>query len=191
VFDTETTGLEPSGGDKIVSIGAVRIVNGRLLRQETYEQLVTPGRRCGASSRIHGITDEMLAGQPRIEAVLPAFARFADGSVLVGHNLAFDLKFLELEAAGTGVVFTHPVLDTLLLSPVVNPDHADHSLEAIAGRLGVSVLGRHSALGDAILTGEIFLRLVALLLARGVTTLGEAQDAARKTYHARVSDGLY
>ncbi len=185
VFDTETTGLDPSGGDKIVSIGAVRIVNGRLLREETYEQLVDPGRRVSrASRRIHGITDEMLAGQPRIGTVLPAFARFADGSVLVAHNVAFDLKFLELEEeeAETGISFTHPVLDTLLLSPVVNPDHADHSLEAIAGRLGVSVLGRHTALGDAILTGEIFVRLVPLLMAAGITTLGEAQDAARKTY---------
>jgi DNA polymerase III epsilon subunit family exonuclease len=189
VFDTETTGLDPSRGDKIVAIGAVRIVNGRLLRRETYEQLVDPGRRVSAASRrVHGITDEMLAGRPRIGAVLPAFARFADGSVLVGHNVAFDLKFLRLEQAAAGVAFGHPVLDTLLLSPVVDSDHADHSLDAIAGRLGIDVLGRHTALGDAILTGEIFVRLVALLVARGITTLGEAQDAARKTRRARLGD---
>lgn len=188
VFDTETTGLDPAGGDKVVSIGAVRVVNGRLVRQETYAQLVDPGRRVSwASRRIHGITDAMLAGQPRIGTVLPAFARFADGSVLVGHNVAFDLTFLALEEAETGIAFPHPVLDTLLLSPVVHPSHADHSLEAVAGRLGVSVLGRHTALGDAILTGEIFVRLVALLMARGITTLGEAQEAARKTYRTRVA----
>jgi DNA polymerase-3 subunit epsilon len=187
VFDTETTGLDPAGGDKIVSIGAVRIVNSRLRRHETFEQLVDPGRRVSrASRRIHGITDKMLVGQPPIGAVLPAFARFADGSVLVGHNAAFDLKFLEREVAETGIAFTHPVLDTLLLSSVVTPAHADHSLDAVAGWLGVGVTGRHTALGDALIAGEIFVRLMALLTARGITTLGEAQDAARKTHHARV-----
>jgi DNA polymerase III subunit epsilon len=191
VFDTETTGLNPSLGDEIVSIGAVRIVNGRLLRQETYEQLVDPGRPVPAASRkVHGIADDMLAGQPPIETVLPVFAEFAEGSVLVGHNVDFDLKFLELKEERAGVSFTQPVLDTLLLSPVVHPDHEDHSLEAIAARLGVSVLGRHTALGDAILTGEIFLRLLPLLAGRGIVTLEAAQEAARKTHQARVSETL-
>ena len=192
VFDTETTGLNPSLGDEIVSVGAVRIVNGRLLRQETYEQLVDPGRPVPAASRkVHGITADMLAGQPPIETVLPVLAAFAHGSVLVGHNVAFDLKFLELKEERAGVGFTQPVLDTLLLSPVVHPDHEDHSLEAIAERLGVSVLGRHTALGDAILTGEIFLRLLPLLAGRGIVTLEAAQEAARKTHQARVSETLH
>jgi DNA polymerase-3 subunit epsilon len=192
VFDTETTGLSPSLGDEIISIGAVRIVNGRLLRQETYEQFVDPRRRVSAASRrIHGITEDMLVGQPPIETVLPAFAHFAEGSVLVGHNLAFDLKFFELKQEQTGVTFAQPVLDTLLLSPVVHPDHDDHSLEAIAERLGVSVLGRHTALGDAILTGRIFVRLLGLLAARGIVTLDAALEAARKTYQARVSETLH
>ena len=192
VFDTETTGLNPSLGDEIVSIAAVRIVNGRLLRQETYEQLVDPGRPVPRESQqVHGITDEMLAGQPSIETVLPAFAAFAHDSVLLGHNVAFDLKFLKLKEERTGVRFPQPVLDTLLLSPVVHPDHEDHSLEAIAERLGVSVLGRHTALGDAILTGEIFLRLLPLLAGRGIMTLDAALEAARKTQQARVSEALH
>jgi DNA polymerase-3 subunit epsilon len=192
VFDTETTGLSPSLGDEIVSIGAVRIVNGRLLRQETYEQFVDPGRPVSAASRsVHGITEDMLVGQPRIETVLPAFAHFAGGSVLVGHNLAFDLKFLKLKEESTGVRLTQPVLDTLLLSPVVHPDHEDHSLDAIAERLGVSILGRHTALGDAILTGKVFVRLLGLLAARGIVTLDAALEAARRTYQSRVSETMY
>jgi DNA polymerase-3 subunit epsilon len=111
--------------------------------------------------------------------------------VLIGHNVAFDLKFLALKEASTGVRFTQPVLDTLLLSPVAHPDHEDHSLEGIAARLGVSVLGRHTALGDALLTGEIFLRLLPALADRGVTTLGEAREAARHTQAARRSATLY
>lgn len=192
VFDTETTGLSPSEGDEIISIGAIRIVNGRLLRQETFEQLVDPRRPVPVTSqRVHGISPELLEGQPTIEEVLPAFARFAEDTVLVGHNVAFDMRFVQLKEGQTGVRLTQPVLDTLLLSAVVHPDHDDHSLEAMAARLGVSVIGRHTALGDAILTGELFLKLLRLLVAQGVATLGEAREAARRTYQARVSDSLY
>jgi DNA polymerase III subunit epsilon len=130
-------------------------------------------------------------GSPSIEEVLPLFARFAQGTVLVGHNVAFDLRFLELKEARTGVRFTQPVLDTLLLSAVVSPDDEDHSLEAMAARLGASVVGRHTALGDAILTGEIFLKQVSLLSAQGLHTLGDVREAARQSYLARVSDSLY
>jgi len=192
IFDTETTGLSPSEGDEIISMGAIRIVNGRLLRQETFEQLVDPRRGVSAASqRVHGISPELLRGQPTIEEVLPAFARFASDTVLVGHNVAFDMRFLQLKEAQTGVRLTQPVLDTLLLSAVVHPDHEEHSLEAMAARLGVSVIGRHTALGDAILTGEIFLKLLRLLVAQGVVTLRDAREAARRTYQARVSDSLY
>jgi DNA polymerase III subunit epsilon len=191
VFDTETTGLSPSD-DEIISIGAVRIVNGRLLRQESFDRLIDPGRPVDpAATRIHGISSEMLEGQPTIEEVLPLFARFSQGTVLVGHNVAFDLSFLQLKEARTGVRFTQPVLDTLLLSAVLGPDEDDHSLEAMAARLGASVVGRHTALGDAILTGEIFLKQARLLAAQGLHTLGDVREAARQTYLARVSGSLY
>jgi DNA polymerase-3 subunit epsilon len=191
VFDTETTGLDPAE-DELIAIGAVRIVNARVLPQETFDQLIAPGRPVSPESeRIHGITGEMLAGQPGIEAVLPRFARFSEDTVLVGHNVGFDMRFLAETEARTGVRFAGPVLDTLLLSPVAHPDLDDHSLEAIADRLGVSVIGRHTALGDALVTAEIFLGLVRLLEDRGVRTLGEALEASRRTYQARVSDSLY
>ena len=133
----------------------------------------------------------MLEGQPSIDEVLPPFAQFAEDTVLVGHNLAFDLRFLELKEAQTGVRFTQPVLDTLLLSAVVHPDEEDHSLEAMAARLGVGVVGRHTALGDAIITGEIFLKQSRLLATQGLRTLEDVREAARQTYLARVSDSLY
>jgi DNA polymerase-3 subunit epsilon len=187
VFDTETTGLEPSAGDEIISIGAVRIVNGRLLRSEVFEQLVDPRRALNpASARVHRIEPRALEGQPTIDAVLPAFHRFCEDTVLVAHNAAFDMRFLELKRAATGVHFAQPVLDTLLLSALAHPGLEDHSLEAIAERLAVDVIGRHTALGDALLAGEVFLKLVALLAERGIVTLGQALEASRATYYARL-----
>jgi DNA polymerase-3 subunit epsilon len=192
VFDTETTGLNPSAGDEIVSIGAVRVVNGRLLRHETFDRLVDPRRPLSPlSARLTGIRPELLEGQPAIDEVLPAFARFCEDTVLVGHDVGFDLRFLELKEERTGVRLRQPVLDTLLLSAALEPEQDDHSLEALAARLGVSVVGRHTALGDAILTGEIFLRQLRLLAAQGLNTLGDARAAARSTYLARMSESLY
>lgn len=187
VFDTETTGLDPAGGDEIIQIGATRIVNGRILGSECFDQLVDPGRTIPeAGIAVHGIRPEMVRGKPRIGAVLPAFHAFAAETVLVGHNVAFDMRFLALKEEASGVAFDQPVLDTLLLAGLAHPGEESHSMEAIAGRLGVTVAGRHTALGDALVTAEIFLKLLPLLRARGIRTLGEARAAAATSYYAKL-----
>ena len=187
VFDTETTGLNPSQGDEIIQIGATRIVNGKLLRQDAFEQLIDPGRSIPAASiPIHGITPAMVQGQPRIGQVLPSFHAYASDTVLVAHNAAFDMKFLQLKERSTGLRFDQPVLDTLLLSAVIHPHQDSHRLEAIAQRMNITVLGRHTALGDALVTAEVFLRMIPLLAEMGILTLGQAREAAQKTYHARL-----
>ncbi len=186
VFDTETTGLSPEM-DAIVSIGALRIVNGRMLRQEVFEQLVDPRRPIPeVAINVHGISDAMVRGQPGIEVVLPRFHKFAEETVLVGHNLAFDLRMFQVQEDVTEVVFANPVLDTLLLSAVIHPEESNHSLEGIAMRLGVTAAGRHTALGDAIMTGEVFLRMIPLLEQQGIVTLRQARTAAERTYFARL-----
>jgi DNA polymerase-3 subunit epsilon len=188
VFDTETTGLDPTGGDEIIQIGAVRIVNRRLLRQENFEQLIDPRRPLPPKSvKVHGITQAMLAGQPAVERVLPVFRAFVADTVLVAHNAAFDMRFLELKEEKTGVRFDRPVLDTFLLSAAIFPNQESHRLEAIAERVGVTVVGRHTALGDAIVTGEIFLKMLDLLAERGIHTLRQAREASEATFHARIT----
>lgn len=187
VFDTETTGLKPSEGDEIVSIGAIRIVNGRVLEHEVLEQLVNPLRPMSPeATRITGIDSAMLESQPTIDRVLPVFHEFCADTVLVAHNAAFDMRFLRIKEEATGLRFTQPVLDTLLLSAVIHPHIEAHGLEAIAERMGINPIGRHTALGDAIMTAEVFVRMIPLLAAQGILTLGEARAAAQKTYFARI-----
>jgi DNA polymerase-3 subunit epsilon len=175
VFDTETTGLRPSEGDELIAIAAVRIVNGRILTGETFERLINPGRSIPASSvRIHGITEEMARDKPPARIVLPQFRNFVGDGVLIAWNAAFDMRFLELKQDEAGVRFDNPVLDALLLSIYVSDDPINHSLMATAERLGVVVTGRHTALGDAMATAAIWVRLLDLLEARGIRTLGQA-----------------
>jgi DNA polymerase-3 subunit epsilon len=183
VFDTETTGLRPEAGDRIVSLAGVRVRGGTVRRHETFDTLVDPGRSVPPESvRVHGIGDEMVAGAPTLETVLPAFLAFAGPAVLVGHEAAFDLRFLEPEARRMGLpslAATRPILDTRLLSRSLHGPGELHTLEAVALRLGVAVTGRHSALGDALITAEILVRLLGLIQKRGILTLGQTLDVVR------------
>jgi DNA polymerase-3 subunit epsilon len=183
VFDTETTGLRPESGDRVISLAGVRVRGGQVKRGEIFDALVHPGRGIpSASVMFHGITDAMVVAAPAIDLVLPAFLQFAREAVLVGHEASFDLGFLEPEARRLGLpslTATHPILDTRLLSRSFHGPGEAHTLEAVALRLGVPVTGRHSALGDALTTAEILVRLVALIQKRGFLTLGQILDAVR------------
>ena len=187
VFDTETTGMNPSAGDEIIQLGAVRIVNGKLMPGERIDQLIDPKRSIPAITiPVHGITPDMVRGCPTVLEVLPHFHAFAKDTVLVAHNAAFDMRLLELKESTSGLSFDQPVLDTLLLSAVVHPEQTSHRLDAIAERFGIEVTGRHTALGDAMVTAQVFLKLLPLLEAKGIKTLGEARAASQQTFYARL-----
>ena len=151
---------------------------------DAFDALVHP--ECSipaASTAVHGITDAMVADAPPIGEVLPAFLRFAEEAVLVGHEVSFDLAFIRRDAERLGLPALgadRPVLDTRRLSSVVHGAGVEHTLEAVAGRLGVVVVGRHSAIGDARITAEVFVRLLALLERRGLVTLGATLGALRR-----------
>ena len=186
VFDTETTGLNAAQGDEIVQIAGVRIVNGRILTGETFERIVHPGRAIPpASVKFHGITDDMAKDKPPIQVVLPQFRNFVADSVLVAHNAAFDLSFLRPKEQEAGIALNNPVLDSQLLAAHVFENIDDNSLDGLAYRLGIDIAGRHTALGDALMTAAVFLRLVELLETRGVTTLNQAIELSNVTVALR------
>ena len=136
---------------------------------------MNPGRSIPAASvRIHGITEDTTRDKPPARIVLPQFKNSSATASLIAWNAAFDMRFLELKQDEAGVRFDNPVLDALLLSIYVSDEPINHSLMATAERLGVVVTGRHTALGDAMATAAIWVRLLDLLAARGIRTLGQA-----------------
>ncbi len=186
VFDTETTGLRPSQGDEIISIAGVRLIDGKIDTGAPFTRLVNPGRDIPkASIRFHGITEDMVKEEAAIHQVLPEFQKFVGDAVLVAHNAAFDMKFLKLKEETTSIVFDNLVLDTLLLSVFLESESRNHSLDAVAERLGIQVDGRHTALGDSIVSAGIFVRMLDMLDARGIRTLRQAIDASSRISHVR------
>ncbi len=117
--------------------------------------------------------------------MLGAFRDFVGDAVLVAHNAAFDMKFLKLREAAGGPVFGQVVLDTLLLSVFLETGSRNHTLKAIAERMGVTVEVRHTALGDALITARIFVRMLDILEARGVRSLYQAMSASNKMIDVR------
>jgi DNA polymerase III epsilon subunit family exonuclease len=184
VLDVETTGLRPDRGDRVVALAGIKVRGGAVRWEEVFDTLVNPDRPIPARSvAIHGITDERVKGAPRIETVLPDFAAFAEGAVLAGHELWFDLAFLEPEAKRLGLpplAGGQGAVDTRIVSRLVHGSFSDHTLEAVTARLAIKVEGRHSALGDARATAEVLVRLIELLKQRGIVTLEGLLDAIRK-----------
>jgi DNA polymerase-3 subunit epsilon len=177
VLDCETTGLDPRR-DRVLSIGAVRLHGRRMFRHVTIDRLVDPGVPVPATSRaIHGISADMLRGKPAFADLWPELAAAFAGCALVGHNIGFDLACLaaEVDRAG-GAWVDPPSLCTRLAigGLALMPDDAD--LEVVAGRFGIHATGRHTALGDALVTAEVWQALLQRGFERGVTTYGALRD---------------
>ncbi|MTH79125.1 3'-5' exonuclease [Paracoccus aestuariivivens] len=180
VFDTETTGLDQT--DRIVQIAGLRIMAGRLTG-ERFETLVNPGRSIpAAATAIHHISDEAVASAPDLGEALAAFRHFTEGAVLVAHNAPFDMGHLRRAELETGVSFPNRVVDTVLLSAMLWGQGAQHTLDALADRLDVVISpeARHTAMGDAVATAEILLRMISGLEAKGLGNLEAISAEAHK-----------
>jgi DNA polymerase III epsilon subunit family exonuclease len=187
VLDLETTGLDPAR-DAILSIGAVRIVRGQIARDRFFYALVDPGRPIPpASTRIHGLTDRDVAGRPTVELVLPELVAYCAGAIPAGHLAAFDQAFLNPLLERLALPAFGPALDTLILATVLFPDWPDFNLEAVAQRLGVPVVGRHTALGDALTSAEVLLRQLPLLAGRGLRSWGEVRRSQQRNRLAHLA----
>ncbi len=176
VFDTETTGLD-TRTDAVVQIAGVRVLRDRWVRGEVFDSLVAPGRAIPeASSRVHGITDAMVRDAPGFAAVAAGFAAFAEGAVLVAHHAEFDMAFLRRIESEGGPRFPNPVLCTARLSAKLYSHETDHTLDALAERYGITLdeAVRHTALGDAVATAEVFLKMLPVLAEHGIHSLEDA-----------------
>ncbi len=156
VFDLETTGLDVMNNG-IIEIGAVRILNGKLVEQ--FSTLVKPDYPITEETTdITGITQQMLDKAPKISMVIPDFMKFIEGSILVAHNAEFDLKFIKKFAGAEEYEIKNRVEDTLVLARSVLKGLKHHDLHTIGDYFGV-VFNHHRALDDAKATAEIFLEL--------------------------------
>jgi DNA polymerase III subunit epsilon len=180
-LDTETTGLDPNN-DRVISIGAVRLHGARLYRSQTLNMLVNPGRSIpNRTIAIHGISNAMVSDAPLFDQIADRVLDYAGGLVLIGHHIDFDVAMLRSETQRCGRDWRPAAsLDVMLLYVGLFPDRHALRLDDIAAVLDVPVIGRHSALGDALTTGEIFVRLIDAMSAQGIDTLEAAQALQHK-----------
>jgi DNA polymerase III epsilon subunit len=161
VFDLETTGLDPKRGHRVIEIAGVRWENG--VPGETFASFVNPERSIPwEAKQIHKISDEEVKTAPTIDAVLPRFLEFAKGSVLVAHNAAFDVGFLEMERQFCwGYVELPEALCTMRLSQNLYPREFRHNLDILARKFSLTVTAeRHRALADALLAAQALQKMI-------------------------------
>jgi len=185
VFDTETTGLDPKAGHKLVEVGCIELVN-HLPTGKTFQRYINPGRDMPAEAQaVHGLTAEFLAKHPGFEACANDLLDFIGDSPLVIHNADFDMNFLnhELKLLGLGPVPRERAVDTLTIARRKFPG-APASLDALCKRFNVDTSARnfHGALLDAELLAEVYIELIGgrepgLALAINVTVPGVTAGA--------------
>jgi len=180
VIDTETTGLDPRKA-WVVEIAALRLAGGDIEAATSLRRRIRPPSPIPErATRVHGIDDVAVSDAPAFAEIWPEFTDFIADSVVIGHSIGFDLAVLKRECERASIRWVHPrALDTGLLGAIVSPALADYTLETLASRLGVEVVDRHSALGDAVTAARVFLALLPKLRDRNVRTLAEAERATR------------
>lgn len=174
VIDLETTGLSPNGADEIISIGAVLIRDGRICPEPIFHRLVNPHREIPEEvAHLTGIFNNMVNNAEDIFNVLPEFLEFINSHVLIGHWVHFDVTFLNNKLKLCQSKIANTILDTCFISRAVLPGWNNHSLDYLISHYGLASEGRHTALGDALITARLFLTFLDTLADRGVTNWNE------------------
>lgn len=190
VFDIETTGFSPVK-DSIIEIGAVKIVNGKIV--DHFSTFVNPKRPIPYRiTQLTSITDNDVCDAPDIETVLPQFMEFSKDCILVAHNASFDMSFIKENCIRQHIEREFIVVDTVGIARILLPDQAKHTLDACAKTLKISLENHHRAVDDAEATAQIFERFIVMLSQRGVERLEDINalgadnpDTIRRmtTYH--------
>ena len=187
VLDVETTGLN-THADEIIEIGAVRIEGGQEVAE--FSELINPGRPVPDKvTELTKITTAMLSDKRKLQEVMPEFAKFCEGAVLVAHNAAFDMAFFRRAFAQMGYPFDFIILDTLALVRNQYPHSKNHKLGTICKLLNVSLLNAHRAVHDARATSQMMLKVFKeIQQQKGIATLGELNtcfptDPGQQAYH--------
>lgn len=200
VFDTETTGLN-AREDTLIEIAAVKVRGGEIV--DTYAKLIDPGRPLSPKiTDLTGISNDMVAGQPTLEQVLPEFREFVEGTILVAHNAEFDVGFLNQCAERIGMEpWTEPVIDTLALARALYPGEKNYRLKTLTQKFGVELVNHHRALADSEATARVFFKMIEACASRQLTDLadlnqliGQVDIGRVRPFHAtllvRNRDGL-
>ena len=159
VFDVETTGTDVMN-QGITEIGAVKIVNGKIVEQ--FASLIKPDYPISAEiTALTGIDENLVKDSPKISAVMPDFIKFIEGATLVAHNAEFDVKFLKRFATAEDYVVTNPIIDTLEMARKYLPQLKKHKLNVVADYFGI-IFHHHRALSDAYATAEVLIELMKI-----------------------------
>ncbi|SMM97799.1 DNA polymerase III epsilon subunit [uncultured Candidatus Thioglobus sp.] len=164
VLDTETTGIEPGEGHRIIEIGCTEIVDREINNSNEYHEYIQPDKAVGDSMRIHGIKDSFLKGKPRFEEIAEEFLNYVEGATLVIHNAPFDLGFLNNELKLMGlkerIEDKCTIIDSLVLSQKQRPGTL-HNLDALCRRFEIDSSARtvHGALLDAQILAQVYLAM--------------------------------
>jgi DNA polymerase-3 subunit epsilon len=181
VMDLETTGFNYKKGDEIIAIGAVMIERGKIRKDKIFHQLVYPNRQ--VPDQIHqltGIQRDMLVGRPSFFGMLQQFLQFIGGRVIVGHNVPFDLGFINAKLKKhCRTAIKNRTIDTITFSRSLHLPSTSFSLDNLLAFYNIEPVGRHSAIGDAYLTAELFIRLLTVLKGLHIDTLAGLDNLIR------------
>ncbi|WP_022763090.1 PolC-type DNA polymerase III [Butyrivibrio sp. AD3002] len=179
VFDIETTGFSPVN-NKIIEIGAVKMKDGEIL--DRFSEFIDPLEPIPFRiTKLTSITDDMVIGCPTRDEIIPKFVEFCGDAILVGHNVSFDISFINENCKQLGIDVDYTTVDTMGLSRAFYPNQAKHNLDALCKTLGVVNEHHHRAVDDAECTAKIFQKFIPMIQNEGADDLTKVNDLGAST----------